>query len=248
MNDNFQNQESENTVVGNSPNSYMNVGGQGYNGQPYSGGQVYGGQPYGGQGYGGQPNGVREKKGISSVLIGILIGVVVAMIAGIGFILYSNNQKQAEENARLQEQHRLDSLEKVLAEEKATADAEAARQAAEAAKAEAEEAKAKAAAEAAKADAARFATASGTYSGRVAGSRYTLYLTQSGESITGSGSWNGSSNRTDIYGTIYGKSVELEEWSDGYQTGYMSGTISGKYFKGTFTNDRGSSYSFTLTR
>ena len=224
MNSNYPNPESEMTIMNDSQPNYMNGGQPNYmNGSQ----QPYNPSPY-------QPP---VKKNNNSTLLGVIIGLAIALAAGIGFMMYSNHKRQEAELAFLKEQHRQDSIAQVVAKKKAEADA---------AKAEANAAKAEAALH--EAEAIKYASASGTYSGRVAGNKYTIYITQNGNTLSGSGSWKGNSNHTELYGTIYGGTVEIEEYYNDDWCGSMQGTISGKYFTGTFTNTKGATYAFTLTR
>ncbi len=219
MSQNTHNPETDTTIVGGQSNGYI----------PQSQQQH---QQFQSQ----NPNGNK------SLLMGILIGVAVMLIGILAFVLYNNYRNKSAENERLIQQHIEDSLKTELA--KNAAKEKAAQEAQATAEAQAAEASAAKAA----AEASKYATASGTYTGRIAKSKYTMYLTQNGSELSGRDRWNNYSSYCDLYGSIYGNSVTLEEYSEGEQTGYISGTISGKYFKGTFTNYKGNSYSFTLVR
>ena len=224
---NFNQVNEENTVLG---NNYQ----QQYSNQPPQG------MPYGQPQYQSEP-----RKSNSGLIIGILVGLTVALVAFIGFYLYNNSQKNAEEAERLRIAQREDSIARVKAEKKAEAEAEARKLAEEETARIAAEQEAR---ERAAEEAARYATASGTYSGKIAGSKVTMRLTQSGESLYGEDRWGSSSQWLDVSGSIYGSSVYLSEYNGDMQTGYIEGNIQGKYFTGNFTNYKGSTYSFTLSR
>lgn len=158
------------------------------------------------------------------------------------FFIARSCNKDSEEAARLQQQHIQDSI--------AMAQAEAEKAASAIAAEEAERAAAEAEAARAAAEAAKYATATGTYSGRIAGSKFKLRITQTGGELSGQDNWRNNSTWLSVYGTINGSSVNLEEYDEyGSPNASMNGTISGKYFSGTFYNyNTGKSFSFTLTR
>lgn len=216
----------ENTVLG---NNYQ----QQYSGQPQ-------GTPYGQQTYQQEP-----RKNNSGLIIGMLVGLAIALVAFIGFYLYNNSQKNAEEAERLRTAQREDSIARVKAEKKAVAEAEARKLAEEETARIAAEQEAR---ERAAEEAARYATASGTYTGTIAKSKVTMRLVQSGDYISGEDRWGSSSQWLDLSGSITGNDVYISEYNGDMQTGYMEGRISGKYFTGNFTNYKGNTYSFTLTR
>ncbi len=227
-------------------------GGETQYSSPAQGDYLQGGYPQGGyaQGYpqGGyqQPVAPPVKKSNTSLIVGILVGVVVMLLAFVVYFLISSSNKNAEEAERLMQAHIQDSINNAaLQQQAAEAQAQAEAQAEAQAQAEAEAARARAEAEAVK-----YATASGTYTGKIGGSKFKIRLTQNGGELNGQDNWLNNSTWLDVYGSINGSSVNLEEQDEyGYPNASLSGTINGKYFKGTFYNyNTGKSFSFTLTR
>mgnify|MGYP006872982059 CR=1 FL=1 len=85
------------TIMNDSQPNYMNGGQPNYmNGSQ----QPYNPSPY-------QPP---VKKNNNSTLLGVIIGLAIALAAGIGFMMYSNHKRQEAELAFLKEQHRQDSI------------------------------------------------------------------------------------------------------------------------------------------
>lgn len=196
-----------------------------------------------------------EKKDSKTWLWATLLALLVVG-GGLAFFLISNNQKEenAAREARLQAEK--DSLSRELKkQEEAALQAERDRIEAERAQIEAEQqrlATQKAQQQAAQAaeQAVSYANTSGTYRGKIKGSTVELQITEHADgSVSGRDRYVKIGQWMDIYGMAFSDgTLSLTESNDGFESGTYYGTVSGRTFRGTFTNYKGESYSFTMTR